>query len=98
MKDNKLFHIIDLIEEIRELDKMIDLHEKNNSGFMLDQYTHKKVKLSGFLFKELIISNDSSPEVMYLISLFLGKFYQKEIKNTKFSDGDAMKKIEELVS
>lgn len=98
MKDDKLFHIIDLIEEISELDKIINLHQENNSDFMLDQYTHKKVKLSGFLFRELIISNDSSPDVMYLISLFLGKFYQKEIKNTKFSDGDAMKKIEQLVS
>ena len=35
MKDNKLYTILDLIEEIDKVDKMIDLHNESSSSLML---------------------------------------------------------------
>ena len=54
MKDNKLYSILDLIEEINKVDKMIDLHKDSSSVLMLDQYRNQKMKLSNYLFKELL--------------------------------------------
>ena len=98
MNDNKLYSIIDLIEELNKVQKLIELHKANDSDFMFNQYNSKKLKLTGFLFKELTSTKDSSTENMYLISLFLNKFYSNELKNTKFSDDDNLKRIEELMS
>src|SRR5690554_7296366 len=60
---------------------MIELHKDSESDFMLKQYQDKKLKLSGFLFEELLTNTDSRSEVMYLIKIFIEKFYQQEIKN-----------------
>ena len=46
MKDNKLYTILDLIEEIDKVDKMIDLHNESSSSLMLSQYKSQKLKLS----------------------------------------------------
>ena len=50
MKDNKLYQILDLIEEITKVDKMIELHRGAESTIMLEQYQHQKFKLSAYLF------------------------------------------------
>ena len=34
MKDNKLYHILDLIEEIDKVDKMLILHQDSDSDLM----------------------------------------------------------------
>ena len=38
MKDNKLYHILDLIEEIDKVDKMLVLHKDSDSDLMSSQY------------------------------------------------------------
>jgi len=97
MKDNKLYNILDLIEEIDKVDKMIELHKDSESDFMLKQYQDKKLKLSGFLFEELLTNTDSRSEVMYLIKIFIEKFYQQEIKNhQRFKKEDYLKRIEDV--
>ncbi|WCM42029.1 hypothetical protein MG290_14010 [Flavobacterium sp. CBA20B-1] len=97
MKDNKLYNILDLIEEINKVDKMIELHQDSASDLMLKQYQNQKLKLSNLLFKELLTNTDSRTDVMYLIKMFIEKFYQKEIKNhRRFKKEDHLKRIEDV--
>src|SRR5690554_7131563 len=97
MKDNKLYNILDLIEEIDKVDKMIELHKDSESDFMLKQYQDKKLKLSGFLFEELLTNTDSRSEVMYLIKIFIEKFYKQEIKNNKsFKKENNLKRMKKI--
>jgi hypothetical protein len=37
--------MIDIIEEIKKVNQMIDLHSKNDTDFMLKQYQHKRDQL-----------------------------------------------------
>jgi len=71
MKDSKLYDILDLIEEINKVDNMIDLHKDSTSNLMVNQYKNQKLKLSNFLFKELLTNSDNRSEVMYIIKLFI---------------------------
>lgn len=97
MKDNKLYSILDLIEEISKVDKMIDLHSNSSSDLMLNQYQNQKLKLSNYLFKELLTNSDNRSEVMYIIKIIIEKFYNNEINHLNFGENDNLKKIESAV-
>lgn len=96
MKDNKLYHILDLIEEINNVDKMIFLHKDSSSNLMSSQYKNQKLKLSNYLVKELLTNSDNRAEVMYIIKLFIEKFYNNEINHLQFEENDSLKKIENV--
>ena len=96
MKDNKLYHILDLIEEIDKVDKMLVLHKDSDSDLMSSQYKNQKLKLSNYLVKELLTNSDNRTEVMYIIKLFIEKFYNNEISHLQFEENDNLKKIEEV--
>lgn len=99
MKENTLFKILDLIEEIENVDKMIKIHSESESRLMYDQYRNQKFKLSNILFKELIENKNSKPENMYLVKLFIEKFYKNEIQNYKLVKKDSYsEKIEKAFS
>ena len=57
---------------------------------------NQKLKLSNFLFKELLTNSDNRSEVMYIIKLFIEKFYNHELKHHKFDQNDSFKKIEDV--
>ncbi|WP_166921169.1 hypothetical protein [Flavobacterium poyangense] len=94
MTDTKLYHILDLIEEIDKVDKMILLHKNSNSTLMSNQYKSQKLKLSNYLVQELLTNSDNRAEVMYIIKLFIEKFYNNEITHLQFEENDSLKKIE----
>ncbi|RKR10541.1 hypothetical protein C8C83_2219 [Flavobacterium sp. 90] len=96
MKDNKLYHILDLIEEIDKVDKMLALHKDSDSDLMSSQYKNQKLKLSNYLVKELLINSDNRTEVMYIIKLFIEKFYNNEMSHLQFEENDNLKKIENV--
>lgn len=96
MKDNKLYHILDLIEEIDKVDKMLVLHKDSDSDLMLNQYKSQKLKLSNYLVKELLTNSDNRAEVMYIIKLFIEKFYNNEMRHLQFEENDSLKKIENV--
>lgn len=97
MKDNKLYQILDLIEEITKVDKMIELHRGAESTIMLEQYQHQKFKLSAYLFKELISNSGDDKGVVYLIKIFIDKFYGHEMKNSKTVKDEHLERIEDLL-
>lgn len=96
MNDNKLYHILDLIEEIDKVDKMLVLHKDSDSDLMSSQYKNQKLKLSNYLVKELLTNSDNRTEVMYIIKLFIEKFYNNEMNHLQFEENDNLKKIEEV--
>jgi hypothetical protein len=96
MKDNKLYHILDLIEEIDKVDKMLALHKDSDSDLMSSQYKNQKLKLSNYLVKELLTNSDNRTEVMYIIKLFIEKFYNNEMSHLQFEENDNLKKIENV--
>ena len=97
MEDNKLYHILDLIEEINKVDKMIEIHKNSELDLMLKQYQNQKLKLSSLLFKELLTNTDNSTDVMYLIKMFIEKFYPEEVKgHHRFKKEDRLKRIEDV--
>ncbi|MFH7015887.1 hypothetical protein [Flavobacterium sp. FlaQc-47] len=96
MKDNKLYHILDLIEEIDKVDKMLVLHKNSDSNLMSSQYKNQKLKLSNYLVKELLTNSDNRTEVMYIIKLFIEKFYNNEMSHLQFEENDNLKKIEDV--
>ncbi|TPG33352.1 hypothetical protein [Flavobacterium pectinovorum] len=96
MKDNKLYHILDLIEEIDKVDKMLALHKDSDSDLMSSQYKNQKLKLSNYLVKELLTNSDNRTEVMYIIKLFIEKFYNNEMRHLQFEENDNLKKIEDV--
>jgi predicted restriction endonuclease len=97
MNDNKLYNILDLIEEINNVDKMIEIHSVPNTDFMHNQYLNQKFKLTNILIKELLQnSSNHESEIMYLIKLIVEKFYKASIYDHKSIDKDPnLKKIEE---
>jgi len=95
MEDNKLYHILDLIEEINKVDKMIEIHKKSELDLMLKQYQNQKLKLSSLLFKELLTNTDNSTDVMYLIKMFIEKFYPVK-GHHRFKKEDRLKRIEDV--
>ena len=57
---------------------------------------NQKLKLSNYLFKELLTNSDNRSEVMYLIKIFIEKFYDNEINQLKFEENDSLKKIQNV--
>lgn len=96
MDEVRFYSILDLIEEIDKVDQMIELHRDSPSSVMINQYKHQKLKLSNCLVQELLLNNESRSEVMYIIKLFIEKFYQDEIQNHQFKADDYLKKIEDV--
>ena len=66
---------MDLIENIKEVDAMINLHTQDTSSMMLEQYKYKKDKLIGFLIDELVEPELRSAKSMFVIKTVIEKFY-----------------------
>jgi len=75
MTEEKLYQLQDLVERINRLDKMIKIHSKNPSKFMLEQYMAKKEKLLGYLIDELVDARVRSAYSFRIISMALNRFY-----------------------
>ncbi|MDM1407614.1 hypothetical protein [Myroides sp. DF42-4-2] len=59
---------------------MIELHRNSSSTVMINQYQHQKLKLSNCLVQELLLQNENRLKVMYIIKLFIEKFYKMRFK------------------
>lgn len=74
--DNALkYKLLDLIDDIKEVDAMINLHSADQSAMMLDQYKFKKSKLVSYLIDELVNSELRSEKSIFIILKVIEKFY-----------------------
>ena len=53
MKDEQILQIADLLEQMRDVNRMIELHQDDEDDFMLAQYVHRKEKFVKELAKLL---------------------------------------------
>lgn len=75
MKESVVFKLMDLIEDIKDVNKMIQLHSDSQSDLMLIQYKSKRDKLMGYLIDELVKPDVRSPKSFAIISNLLDKQY-----------------------
>lgn len=75
IKKEELFRLVDLIEELKKLDQMIELHSDSNDTFMLSQYEAKKNQLTSYLIKEVTSLNLNTQSSLFFIKHLLDKFY-----------------------
>jgi predicted molibdopterin-dependent oxidoreductase YjgC len=75
MKQHQIYKLLDLIEQINKVNKMIKLHSENNSEFMASQYRHIKSEHVAELIKTLNSSKTQSEENYLLLNRLLSEFY-----------------------
>ena len=66
---------MDLIDDIKKVDVMIEMHSSNTSAFMLEQYKVKKGKLIGYLIDELVEPDLRSAKSFAVIRTVIDRFY-----------------------
>ena len=66
---------MDLVDDIKKVDEMIQLHATNSSTFMLEQYSLQKEKLIGYLIDELVTPELRSAKSFEIIRKIIDKFY-----------------------
>lgn len=84
MTPNKLYKLLDIVEDIKKLDRMIMIHGQNEDDtIMSSQYEAKKVKLLSHLIKEL---NNEPTKNSFDNLLVIRKLLDKFIINDNFSE------------
>ena len=58
----EIANIIDLLEQVKDVNKMIKIHQESDDDFMLNQYKHRKEKFLVEL-KELLGKFDISADL-----------------------------------
>lgn len=75
MDNAKKYRLMDLIDDIKAVDAMINLHSTDSSAMMLEQYKYKKDKLVSYLIDELVNPEVRSAKSILLIKIVIEKFY-----------------------
>ena len=84
MEQAKNYRLMDLIDDIKKVDAMINLHSKNSeSSFMIEQYKAKKEKLTGYLIDELVEPEYRSTKSFSIIRILIDKFYPNVSKEAQ---------------
>ena len=78
MKMSKVtqYKLLNLLVEVRRLEKLIKLHEPANNSFMVDQYQARKTEVTKELI-ELILPVSDTKSILF-IKQFLDKYYSKK--------------------
>jgi len=59
IKDEKILRVADLLEQIQDVNRMIELHREDEDSFMIDQYRYRRnkfVKELGEILEEFEIN------------------------------------------
>ena len=89
MKKTEIYKLMDLIEDVKELDKLISIHlDIDNSDLMISQYEAKKTKLMGILIDELASPPVQSTDSYLLIKMLLNKYYPLKTDDVLILDKD----------
>ncbi len=94
MKNSSLYKIKDLVDEMKKLDSLIDLHRKiDDDEFMSSQYETKKSRLMKELILELTKESDKTPDVFGVIRKIIFRFYPEEPTHPKSDLGQLAEAI-----
>lgn len=75
MEKHHIYKLLDLIEQINEVNKMIKLHSENDSEFMASQYRAEKAEYVAELIQTLNSSKIQSEKNYLLLNRLLSEFY-----------------------
>ncbi len=78
MENDKLYRLMDVIDEIKQLDNLISKHHEQKSGdnsIMLDQYNAKKEQLLTYFINELNAFSQSQSSNLFIIKRVMERFY-----------------------
>jgi hypothetical protein len=99
MKQSQFYTLLDILEDIKGVDKMILLHLNDDSAFMLDQYKSKKEKLVSNLIDKLISPSLMSARSIHTIKMVIDRFYGDEMKKLDSqSANDELSKLEHALA
>jgi len=100
MKQTQFYTLLDLLDDIKGVDKMIALHLNDESAFMLDQYKSKKEKLMHNLIDQLISPSLMSARSIHTIKMVIERFYGDEMKrlDKQPATNDELSKLEHALA
>ena len=81
MKQSQFYELQDLLDQIKAVDKMIQLHYDAPTAFMLNQYKATKAKLINNFIGALVAPPFISSGNIHTIKMVIDKFYGDEFKN-----------------
>lgn len=84
MEKEKLYRLMDVLDEIKQIDVLISKHEsqEEQSSLMLDQYKARKEQLLMYFINEINASSEYRSYRLSMIKLVMERFYP-EIKEEK---------------
>ena len=78
MTKNKLYRLMDVLEEIKQVDEILSVHKNKgpeSSTLMIKQYKAKKEKLLVYFINEINSSPENLPDRLNIIHQIITKFY-----------------------
>lgn len=96
MQNSKILKLIDLINDIKKVDALLQLHfNLKDSEIITNQYAAKKEKLIGYLINELNEPKSRSQDTFHTIKLVIDRFYS-DIKESKYHGTFTKSDLKEL--
>ncbi len=99
MKPSQFYKMLDLLEDIKGVEKMINLHLNDGSDFMLQQYKAKKETLTSDLIDQLASPPLRSERSIHTIKMIIERFYGSEmVTNDNTALNDDFSKLEHALA
>lgn len=80
MEKEKLYRLMDVLDEIKQIDKLLSKHQsskENSSSLMMDQYKARKEQLLTYFINEINASVEYKGFRLEIIKLVMERFYSQ---------------------
>lgn len=85
MEKEKLYRLMDVIDEIKQIDELISKHEQEVevSSLMIDQYKSRKEQLLTYSINEINTTSNHRSSRLSMIRLMMERFYPEIEENNQ---------------
>ena len=88
MTTDKLYRLMDILDDLKQIDQIISLHRsenQKNDSLMLSQYLSRRNQLLVYFINELNVSTeqDFTPQRLSIIKQIMKRFYQVSSEDEK---------------
>ncbi|MCC6703191.1 MAG: hypothetical protein IT221_16800 [Fluviicola sp.] len=88
MTTDKLYKLMDILDDLKQIDQIISLHRsenQKNDSLMLSQYLSRRNQLLVYFINELNVSTeqDFTPQRLSIIKQIMERFYQVSSEDEK---------------
>jgi hypothetical protein len=91
MEKEKLYRLMDVLDEIKQIDQLISKHLEQSNGkssLMIDQYHARKDQLLTYFINEVNVSAENRNIRLSIIKTTMERFYSKTISSNSNSSVD----------